>query len=132
MPRIVFEAVICICAAYGFITLVYELIMSIRHKIKYENSMVKLVLVVKNQGEVIEGVLRNILPRDFIRKLMPGGRLTVLDMGSRDDTLDILRRLEREYECIEVLKKSEKEMLFRYFDDNEEREIGIENTGRKV
>lgn len=132
MPKIVFEVVICVCAAYGFITLVYELILSVKHKIKYENSMVKLVLVVKNQGDVIEGVLRNILPRDFIRKLMPGGRLTVLDMGSRDDTMDILRRLEREYECIEVLKKSEKETLFKYFEDNEEREPGVERIGKKV
>ncbi len=132
MPKIFFEVVICVFAAYGFITLVYELILSVKHKIKYENSMIRLVLVVKNQGDVIEGVLRNILPRDFIRKLMPGGRLTVLDMGSRDDTMDILRRLEREFECVEVLKKSEKETLFRYFEDNEEHEIGVEHTGGKV
>jgi len=47
------------------------------------------VLIVRNQGETIEGVLRNVLPRDFIRKLMPGGKLHVLDMDSDDDTLDI-------------------------------------------
>lgn len=119
MPKMLYEIIICVFAAYGFIALAYELVLSIKHKIRYENSKIKLVLIVKNQGEVIEGVLRNILPRNFIRKLMPGGKLTVLDMGSRDDTIDILRRLEKEYECIEVLKKSEKEALFKSFEDSD-------------
>ncbi|WP_010681203.1 hypothetical protein [Acetivibrio cellulolyticus] len=132
MPRAIFEIVMCIFAAYGFVMLVHGLMMSIKHKMKYKNSMVKLVLIVKNQGDVIEGVLRNILPRDFIRKLMPGGRLIVLDMGSKDDTMDILRKLEKDYECLQVLKKSEKETLFKYFEETEERETGVDHLGRKV
>jgi len=89
--------------------------------------MTKLVLIVKNQGEVIEGVLRNALQRDFIRKLMPDGRLTVVDMGSTDDTVEILKKLEMDYECIEVLKKSEMESLFGYFDEGEEQNIEVEH-----
>ena len=118
MLKMAFDAVMCIFAVYGFIILIHEIMLTVRHKMKYKSSMVKLVLIVKNQGDVIEGVLRNILPRDFIRKLIPGGRLTVLDMGSKDDTIDILRKLEKDYECIQVLKKSEKESLFKFFEED--------------
>ncbi|MFZ5986016.1 MAG: hypothetical protein ACOYWZ_02700 [Bacillota bacterium] len=132
MLRTVFEVVVCVLAAYGFITLIHELILSVKHKMNYKNSMVKLVLIVKNQGEVIEGVLRNVLPRDFLRKLMPGGKLIVLDMGSKDDTLDILRKLEKDYECLEVLKRNEKDILFKYFEEPEEKEPNLEHARRKV
>ena len=127
MLRIVFEIILCIFATYGFISLTHELVPSIRQKSHYKNSMVKLVLVVKNQGEVIEGVLRNLVSRDFIRKLMPGGRLIILDMGSKDDTLDILRKLEKDYECLEVLKRSEKDNIFTHFEESDDNEKRIEH-----
>lgn len=132
MVKMIFEVVVCMLAAYGFMTLLHELMLTVKHNMGYKSSMVKLVLIVKNQGEVIEGVLRNILPRDFVRKLMPGGRITVLDMGSNDDTMDILRKLEKDYECIQVLKKSEKETLFKFFEDAVEHETGVEHIEKKV
>ena len=85
--------------------------------------MIKLVLIVKNQGDTIEGVLRNVLPRNFIRKLMPGGKLTILDMGSKDDTLEILQKLEIDYPCLEVLKQGEKEAIFNSFEEERELEV---------
>lgn len=120
MLRIIFEIVLCILAAYGFMSLTHDLIISARNSINYENSMIKLVLIVKNQGEVIEGVLRNVLSRDTLRKLMPGAKVTILDMGSKDDTLDILRKLQEDYECLDVLKKSEKDSIFKYFEEQHE------------
>lgn len=132
MLRAGFEVFVCVLAAYGFITLIHELILSIKQNRSYKNSMVKLVLMVKNQGETIEGVLRNVLPRDFLRKLMPGGKLIILDMGSKDETLDILRKLERDYECLEVLKRSEKEVLFKYFEDPDEKDHVLEHAGKKA
>lgn len=132
MMKTIFEIVVCMFATYGFITFLHELLLTIKHNMKYKTSMVKLVLIVKNQGEVIEGVLRNILQRDFIRKLMPGGRLIVLDMGSNDDTIDILRKLEKDFEYIQVLKKSEKESLFKFFDEGDEHEVGAEHIGKKI
>lgn len=132
MLQIIFEVMVCVLAAYGFITLIHEILLSIKHQNRgYRNSRVKLVLIVKNQGEAIEGVLRNVLPRDFIRKLMPGGKLIVLDMDSNDDTMDILRRLERDYECLEVLRKSEKELLFKYFEESDDKDTILEHTERK-
>ena len=132
MMRTIFELLVCMFALYGFIAFLHELLLTIKHNMKYKTSMVKLVLIVKNQGEVIEGVFRNILQRDFIRKLMPGGRLIVLDMGSNDDTIDILRKLEKDFECIQVLKKSEKESLFKSFEEVEGNEIGVEHIGRRI
>ena len=125
--KIIFEIIVYMFATYGFITFLHELFISIKHETQYKSSMVRLVLIVKNQGEVIEGVLRNVLQRDFIRKLIPGDRLTVLDMGSKDDTIDILKKLEKDYDYIQVLKKSEMESLFKSFDDGEEHDIGAEH-----
>ncbi|HOQ37962.1 MAG TPA: hypothetical protein PK033_07690 [Acetivibrio sp.] len=132
MLQIVLEVLVCVLAAYGLIILLHELLLSAKQSRSYKNSMVKLVLIVKNQGETIEGVLRNVLPRDFIRKLMPGGKLIVLDMGSKDDTMDILRKLERDYECLEVLKRSEMEYLFKCFEDENERSRVMEHVERNT
>lgn len=127
MLKTMFDIVVYMFATYGFIVFLHELLVSIKHSRQCRSSMTKLVLIVKNQGEVIEGVLRNALQRDFIRKLMPDGRLTVVDMGSTDDTVEILKKLEKDYECIEVLKKSEMESLFGYFDEGEEQNIEVEH-----
>jgi hypothetical protein len=116
----VFEFIMVILATYGFLTIIYDLILTIKNKSKYQNSMIKLVLIVKNQGDAIEGVLRNVLPRNFIRKLMPGGKLTILDMGSKDDTLEILQKLEIDYPCLEVLRKTEKDIIFNSFEEKGE------------
>lgn len=132
MMEVIFEVLTCVLAAYGLMTLIHEILISIKqHNKGYRNSQVKLVLIVKNQGETIEGVLRNVLPRDFIRKLMPGGKLLVLDMDSNDDTMDILRKLEKDYECLEVLRKSEKELIFRYFEETGDNNTILEHAKRR-
>ncbi|HOM01331.1 MAG TPA: hypothetical protein PLH43_00700 [Acetivibrio sp.] len=132
MAEFIFEVIACFLAAYGLMMLIHDLLVSIKnHNKGYRNSQVKLVLIVKNQGETIEGVLRNVLPRDFIRKLMPGGKLMVLDMGSNDDTMDILRRLEKDYECLEVLGKSEKDALFKSFDEPKDNDTILEHAKRR-
>ena len=93
MLQIFIEISVCVLAAYGFITLIHETALFVKQNRKYKNCMIKLVLVVKNQGETIEGVLRSVLPRDFIRKLMPR-KAHDTDMDSVDDTMDILKRLK--------------------------------------
>ena len=127
MLKTIFEIIVYIFATYGLITFLHELLVNIKYNNQYRNSMIRLILIVKNQGEVIEGVLRNALQRDFIRKLMPHGRLTVLDMGSQDDTIDILRKLEKDYECIQLLKRSEMESILNSFDEDENHDVGAEN-----
>lgn len=117
MFETIMEIIICLLAAYGFFTLLHDLVMTIKQRANYKNPMVKLVLLVKNQGDVIECILRNVLSRDVLRKLIPQGKLIILDMGSKDDTLDILRKLEKDYECLEVIRKGERETIFRNFDE---------------
>lgn len=132
MIKNIFDILLCILATYGIISLVHEMVTSIRNRINYSDSRIKLVLIVKNQGEVIEGVLRNVLSRDSLRKLIPEGRLTILDMGSKDDTLEILRKLEADYECIDVLKRNEMDSLFKSFDEHEEKEPSLDNMKKGI
>jgi len=63
MAEIIFEVATCVLAAYGLMVLIHQFLVYIKqHNKGYRNSQVKLVLIVRNQGETIEGVLRNVLP----------------------------------------------------------------------
>jgi glycosyltransferase involved in cell wall biosynthesis len=75
----------------------------------------KLVLIVKDQEESIEGIVKNIAACELIKKAMTDGELTVIDTGSTDRTVDILRKLEKDYEFIKVMTENEKERILHVF-----------------
>ena len=72
MSEKIFEFIVVILATYGLVTIIYDLILTIKNKSKYKNSMIKLVLIVKNQGDTIEGVLRYVLISSRTIKLFHG------------------------------------------------------------
>jgi hypothetical protein len=103
-------------AVYGVLSLAISVFDSIRQRIGNENSRVRLILIIKNQENTIEGIIRNIFRGDFLRRVMSGGKLIVLDMDSTDKTFDILIKLKDDYGCFHVLKGNEKENIFTNFD----------------
>ena len=123
MVKVLFYALIYLLTVYGALSLIFCVFNSIRYRVKGEDRGIKLVLLVKNQGRVIEGIVRNIFMGDFLRKIMSGGKLTVLDMGSEDETLEILERLKNDYGNLDILKESDKWKIFDSFDwtDGDER-----------
>ena len=60
------------------------------------------IIAVKNQENKIEGFMRSFLFRviygreEFIKNII------VTDLDSKDETINILNRLEKDYECIKV------------------------------
>ncbi|HHW47207.1 MAG TPA: hypothetical protein GXX14_01125 [Clostridiaceae bacterium] len=117
MAEIIFQFITYVLAIYGLINLVVN-ISGLFYKKSYSKDIkIKAVLFVKNCEDVIEGVIRNIFIGDFLRKVMSNRNLTVVDMGSTDRTLDILEIIERDYDAVEVLKESEKEKVFDFFDE---------------
>jgi hypothetical protein len=88
---------------------------SIRQRVRIENAMVKLVLIIKNQEETIEGALRNIYIGSALKKVLPVNRMIIVDMGSEDKTMDILIKMKKDYDFFEILNDNEKETIFNGF-----------------
>lgn len=88
---------------------------SIRQRVRIENSLVKMVLLVKNQEETIEGIVRNVYIGNVMRKIMSENRMTIIDMGSEDKTVEILVKLKKDYEFFDLLNENEKETIFDSF-----------------
>lgn len=112
MIRVLSYIFVFLLTAYGAFSLMHCIISSIRFRVKDENSGIELVLFVKNKEEAIEGTIRSILSHGFPVEIPEGGYLTVVDMGSEDRTVEILKKLQRDYANLNVLCENEKEKLF--------------------
>lgn len=112
MLNSILEILIYLLAAYGALALSYIAVNSVLQKSKTEKSNVKLVLMLKDREEAVEGIVRNMLSGSLLRKVVNDGRVTVLDMGSKDETWLILSKLKSDYEQLELIKSSDKEKIF--------------------
>ena len=117
MAELIFQFITYVLAIYGLINLVVNLSDLFYKKSYSKDIKIKAVLFVKNCEDVIEGVIRNIFFGDFLRKVMSNGNLTIVDMGSKDKTLDILERMKQDYDTLDVLKECEKEKVFNFFNE---------------
>lgn len=115
MAKIIFDIITYLFAIYGVFSMLVSILNSVRCRIKPENSNMKLVLIVKNQEENIEGVVRNILDEEFLRKMMLNS-ISVIDLGSADNTMEILLKLKQRYENLEILDCDKKDNIFEGFD----------------
>ena len=118
MLKIFLGILICLLASYGALSLIIGVANSIYGRTKGRDSKIRLVLVIKNQAEAIEGIIRNIFNGDVLGKAMSDGCLMVVDMGSTDETMSILMKLRDDYECIDIFKQDEKEKIFESFEEN--------------
>lgn len=109
MLRMVFEAFVYVMALYGFITIVENMIDSLAKKARVNKTSYKLVLSVKNQQESIEGVIREIFGDELFNDKNLNTRVIVIDKGSTDETVKILRKLQEDYENLEVIEEEEQE-----------------------
>ncbi|HBT47832.1 MAG TPA: hypothetical protein DEA73_08165 [Peptococcaceae bacterium] len=91
-------------AVAAFVMLVYPLLGRVFPE---QGDGIRLLLIVQNLEECIEGIIREILWRSsFIGQQL---ELVVLDMGSTDDTQAILRRFTHSYPACTVISWPEGE-----------------------
>lgn len=105
-----------IAAYYGLYCLI-ELIdvkFSIRVDSKSEIYNHMLTLMVKNAENEIEYTIRK-LRHLSLSGMKNGIKIVVIDMGSTDNTLEILEKISQQNEDIEVLKFDEKHRIFEIF-----------------
>lgn len=115
MPEMLYEIVIYLLAVYGAIALAMNMLNPLYRRAKVGMGNVKLILAVKDQEDTVEGMVRNLFESELLPSLVPDNTLTVVEMGSTDETLKLLSKLKQEYGAIEIVTQNEKEKIFSGF-----------------
>ena len=111
MLEFVLNTVFWTLALYGLFEIVKNIIY-ISTYTKFQSDGMYLIIAVKNQEEKIEGFLRSILFKILYGKEEYFRNILVVDLKSKDNTKEILKRLEIEYDNIKVLNwKDCKDMI---------------------
>lgn len=101
MWEFIINAIIWTLALYGLI----EIVKTIIYVYSYTNLKsdgIYVVVAVKNQENKIEGFMRSILFRLLYGKEEYIKNIIVADLDSNDNTLGILKRLQKEYDNIKI------------------------------
>ena len=100
MFEAVIYGVIWCFALYGILVMIQDISRSFSYQ-KIEKN-IKLIMTVKNAENGIENYIRELkFSKNFYNNLV------VIDLGSNDDTVEILRELEKENINIKILTKEE-------------------------
>ena len=87
-------------SAYGIVQLVIQMMLSARKR-KCKEILCHRVLILRDCQEKIEGLIRSMAWEDIRDEMI------VVDLGSADETREILRRLERELDFLRVMTPEE-------------------------
>ncbi len=96
---------------YGVISFFKSIFRLLENK-KYYVEKANLVLLVNDQEENIERIVREAMMSKFVRNIAINGSFIVIDMKSKDQTYKILKRLEKQYPLVEVCSFDERESIF--------------------
>lgn len=100
MLEVIVYGLIWCFAIYGILVMLQEVTRKSTYRKIEEN--VKLIMTVKNVEEGIENYVREIsMGRNFYNNLV------IIDLNSTDDTLSILRELEKENINLKILNETE-------------------------
>lgn len=98
-------------SVYGLISLFRSIFKLLENK-KYYVEKANLVLLVNDQEENIERIVREAMMSRFVKNIAINGSFIVIDMKSKDQTYKILKRLEKQYPLVEVCSFDERESIF--------------------
>lgn len=101
MGDFILNTILWTFALYGL----FEIIKTIINIYTYTNLKsdgIYVIIAVKNQENKIEGFLRSFLFRVIYGKEDYVKNIIVADLDSKDETINILNRLEKDYEYIKV------------------------------
>lgn len=105
----IFSILIMYIVAYIF----WGKINLLKSRFIFDDVNMKVVFIVKDNEEVIEDIVRSVMLCDFTSKNVLSKNLFVLDMGSKDKTMDILKKLEKDYSSrFRVLEYENRESIF--------------------
>lgn len=111
----VLRFMVYLLAIYGALTFLLSILGAFRTRLHLKGSKLKLVLVVKNSEKYIEYLIKDIILKFLSDRAIPIEELAVINMNSTDDTGAILEKLQKDFECMELLTEKEKERVFKNF-----------------
>lgn len=105
---IVLAAIVCALALYGTFSLAKCAAAYFKEAGPEHPPSESLVMFVKNREESVEGMVRSAVWRALSKS---GGRtvndIVVVDLGSEDETFEILMRLQSEYEFLYAMRREQ-------------------------
>lgn len=111
MEQFVLNAILWTLALYGLIEIIKSVIYICTYT-KLKSDGIYMVIAVKNQEQRIEGFMRSILFRFLYGKEEWVKDIIVADLDSKDETKQILNRMQREYDILKVIDWKEcKELI---------------------
>ena len=110
------NAIIWVLALYGLIEII-KTIYYICTCTNLESDGIYFIIAVKNQEEKIEGFMRSILFRILYGKEECIKNIIVSDLGSTDNTKQILQKLQQDYKFINLIEWRECKDLIENIDN---------------
>ncbi len=104
-------AMLSLLAIFGLISLFLDIFKLMGRK-KYFVEKANLVLLVNDQEQNIEGLVRDAMESKFVRNIAINGNFIVLDMNSKDETLKLLKKLENQFPLLEVCSFEDRDCIF--------------------
>lgn len=104
-------AVLSLLAIFGLISLFLDIFKLMGRK-KYFVEKANLVLLVNDQEQNIERMVRDAMESKFVRNIAINGNFIVVDMNSKDETLKLLRKLENQFPLLEVCSFEDRDCIF--------------------
>lgn len=101
MGDFILNTILWTLALYGL----FEIIKTIINIYTYTNLKsdgIYVIIAVKNQENKIEGFLRSFIFRVIYGKEEYIKNIIVTDLDSKDETINILNKLQKDYDCIKV------------------------------
>lgn len=116
MFEFILNTVLWTLAFYGLFELIKN-IFYISTYTKLKANGIYLILAVKNQEEKIEGLIRSILFKILYGKEECFKNIIVADLKSKDNTKQIAKKLEQDYEILKVTNWKECKEIIDAVDD---------------
>ncbi len=117
MTEFILRTIFWTLAIYGFIEIIKN-IMYILTYTKFQSDGIYVIIAVKNQEEKIEGFLRSSLFKILYGKEEYLKDIIVADLKSTDNTKEIAKKLEMEYDCLKVTSWKECKDIIDNINDN--------------
>lgn len=102
MLDFIINGIIWVLALYGLIEIIKTICYAQAFS-KIKTNGIYFIIAVKNQEEQIEGFMRSILFRILYGKEDNVNEIIVADLGSTDNTKEILEKLQQDYEFINLI-----------------------------
>ena len=116
MIEFVLNTIFWTLAIYGLFEIIKNIIY-INTYTKFKSDGIHVIIAVKNQEEKIEGFLRSTIfkflygKEDYIKNIM------IVDLKSTDKTNQIIKNMEKQYECLQTLSWKECKEIMDNIDD---------------